>query len=165
MSLFISDYLMKGGGKVEDVLYAFERLMKENQEYRKEEDADIKEENQEIAFTRTVLEAAVQIEKEGRPKRDKLTEDEKKVAIKFGMESKREHGIRNVEAQYWIRIGELMAEGLTSEQAREKMYQDLQDNGDLKGAKAMRAYQDIVHPLKDGDQDPPTSPLLPPSPA
>ena len=50
-------------------------------------------------------------------------------------------------------------------QAREKLYQDLLDKGDLEGAKAMRAYQDIVHSLKDGDQDPPSSPSRPPSPA
>ena len=111
-----------------------------------------------------MLEAAVQIEKEGRPKRDKLTEDEKKAAIKFGIEAKMERGIRDVEAQYWISIGELMAEGLTSEQAREKIYQDLLDKGDLEGAKMMRQYQDIIHALKADDQvPPPSAPQLPSS--
>lgn len=165
VALCISDYLVKGGGKVEDVLYAFERLMKENQESRRQEDADIKEENREIAFTREVLEAAVQIEKEGRPKRYKLTTDEEKAAIKFGMEVKMEQGIRSFEAQYWIRTGELMAEGLTSEQAREKIYQDLLDNRDLEGARMMRKYQDVIHPLKTKGQKPPPSPSEPTSPA
>ncbi|MFC1991879.1 hypothetical protein ACFLVC_04080 [Chloroflexota bacterium] len=66
VALFISDYLTKNGGKLEDVLFAFERLIKVNQQYRKEEDADIEEENDKIAFTRKVLEAAATVDKEGR---------------------------------------------------------------------------------------------------
>ena len=166
VALCISDHLVKKGGKVGDVRYALNHWMKEMQEHRKEEDANIEEENREIAFTRGVLEAAVRAEREGRPKRDRLTEDEKKVAIKFGTEAKMEQGIRNGEFQYWARIGELAAEGLTREQAREKIYQDLLDKDDLEGAKMMRAYQYIINPLKADVQDLLTaSPTEPPSPA
>jgi AraC-like DNA-binding protein len=66
VSLFISDYLMKNGGKFEDVHYALERWMKENQEFRKAKDADIKENNRDIALIRQVLEAAVKAEQQGR---------------------------------------------------------------------------------------------------
>ncbi len=57
-----------------------------------------------------------------------------------------------------------MAEGLTTEEAREKVYQDLIEKGDLKGAKALRAFQDKVHPPKTNDQIPPLSPPQPPLP-
>jgi hypothetical protein len=60
-------------------------------------------------------------------------------------------------------MAELMGEGLTLEQAREKVYQDLLKKGDLERAKMMRAFQDVVHPLKPGDQTPPPSPPQPPS--
>lgn len=157
LAMLISDHLIKNGGKIEDVSFAFERLMTERMEHRKEEDADIKEDNQMIAFTRQVLEAAVKQEQEGRPKRDKLTEEEIQATIKYGLEAKMESTMRNVEKQYWFRIGEQKAEGYTSMQARDKIYQDLLDNGDLEAAKAIRAYQDIVHPLKDSDQESPPS--------
>ncbi|MFC2038367.1 hypothetical protein ACFLUG_01155 [Chloroflexota bacterium] len=157
VALLISDHLIKNGGKFADVLYAFERLMKENQENRKEEDANIKEENQEIAFSRKILEVAAEQEQEGRPKRDKLTEDEVKDAIRYGLESKMESTIRDAEKTYWHRIGLLMAEGLTLKQAREKVHQDLLDKGDLEGAKMIRQFQDKIHPMKSGDQDSPAS--------
>jgi len=164
VALFISDYLTKSGGKFADVRYALERWMKESQKFREVEDADIEEENQEMVFIRRVLEAAVQVEIEGRPKREKLTEEEKKAAIRYGLEATVESTIREFETQYWIRIGDLMAEGLTLEQAREKIHQDLLDKGDVEGAEMMRSYQDIFHPLKTNDQDPPPSPSQPLSP-
>ncbi len=45
---------------------------------------------------------------------------------------------RKKEASYWAR---LMSDGLTLEQAREKVYQGLIEKGDLKGAKVMREFQ------------------------
>jgi len=153
VALFISDYLMKNGGKFEDVRYALERWMKGNQEFRKAEDADIKEENQDIALIRQVLEAAVKAEQQGRAKRDRLTAEERNAILRYGLESKK----RNLEISYWFRTAELITEGLTPEQAREKIYQDLLDSGDLKGAQMMRQYQDMVHPLKADDQGPPPS--------
>jgi len=157
LALLISDHMIKGRGKIEDVLFAFEYLMKERMQYRTEVEADIKEENEEIAFKRKVLETAVEVEKEGRVKRDRLTEEEREAAIRYGLEAKVKSKLRDLETQYWFRIGELMAEGLSKEQAREKIYQDLIDNGDLKGAEEMRKYQDNVHPLNANEQKPPWS--------
>jgi hypothetical protein len=57
-----------------------------------------------------------------------------------------------------------MVEGKTVEQGREKVYQDLLDKGDIEGAKSMRKYQDIIHPLKNNNQ-PPATTLNPPSTA
>lgn len=65
---------------------------------------------------------------------------------------------------YWYRIGVLKAEGLTPEQAREKIYQDFLKKGDLKGAEVMCEFQNKVHPLKAGDQLPPSTPTQLPSP-
>ena len=110
LSLLLSDHLIKNGGKFEDVRYAFERWMKENQESRKVEDVDIKEENQEVAFTRQILEAADKAEQEGRVKRDKLSEEEINTIIRYGEESE----VRNFETLYWFRIGKLKSEGLSA---------------------------------------------------
>lgn len=161
VALFISDHLTKNGGKFEDIRYALERWMKENRELRKREDADIEEENKEIALIRQVLEAAVKAEQQGRAKRDKLTNEERNAILRYGLESKK----RNLEISYWFRVANLVAEGLTPEQAREKIYKDLLEKGDLKGARMIRAYQGVIHPMKADDQDPPTSPIQPPSPA
>jgi len=130
LALLISDHLIINGGKIEDVLFAFESLMNVRMEYREEEEVDIKEENEEIAFARKVLEAAAEAEKEGRITSDRLTEEEQEAGIRYGLEAKVKSMQKNLETQYWFRIGELMAEGLSEEQAREKIYQDLLDNGD-----------------------------------
>ena len=161
--LAISDYLLHYGGKIEDLLFAFDRLMKYNRGYREEADADTKEENLRIAFTRQVLEAAAKDDREGRPRRDRLTGEEQMAVIRLALEAKAEQKRRGLEIDYFIRIAELMAGGLTQEQAREKIYQDLIDKGDLEGAKLMREYQDIVHPLKSDNQEKP--PPQPPTQA
>jgi len=164
VALFISDYLIKNGGTVRDVRFAFEHWMNKNQQYRKEEETDIEKENQEIAFTRKVIKAADKAEQQGRRKRGKLTAEERNAAIRYGLEAKMELAIRRLEKEYWFRIGELMGEGLTVEQARVRIYQDLLEKGDLKGAKATRQYQDIIHPMKDDSQiPPPTSQSLSPA--
>ena len=164
VALFISDHLIKNGGTVEDVRFAFEHWMKENQQYREEEEADIKEENQEIAFMRKVIEAADKAEQQGRVKCERLTAEERNAAIRYGLEAKMKLTIRRLEKEYWFRIGELMGEGLGVEQARARIYQDLLEKGDMKGAKAMRQYQDIIHPMKANDQTPPPSTSQRPSP-
>ncbi|MFC1874468.1 hypothetical protein ACFLYX_04115 [Chloroflexota bacterium] len=160
-ALFISDYLTKSGGKFEDVRFALERWMKESMDYRRRENADIQEENRDIALMRQVFEAAAKAEQQGQAKRDRLTKEEINTILRWKLESK----ARSLEISYWFRIAELRDEGLTIEQAREKIYQDLLEKGDVKGAKMMRSYQDMVHPLKGDDHDPPTSPSEPTSPA
>jgi hypothetical protein len=158
--LLISDHLIKRGGDFEDVYFAFQRWLQESQESREEEDADIKEENQNIAFMRRILEASAENDRQGRVKPEKLSAEERDAILRGGVESLK----RRLEKTYWLRMAGLMAEGFTLEQAREKVYQDLLERGDLEGAKMMRAYQDVVHPLKAGDQAPPPLPLQPPSP-
>jgi len=81
--------------------------------------------------------------------------------MRLGVEAEME----KAEIWYWFRIGSLKAEGLTPEQARGKMYQDLLKRGNLQGAKLFREFQDKVHPLKAGGQSPPAiSPQPPPAP-
>jgi hypothetical protein len=156
----ISDHLLKNGGKLEDVKYAFDRWMKENQINREEEDEDNKEENENIAFARKLIEADVEDEKQGRIKPDKLSDQERNRILKWGQQS----ALKKLERIYWLRIAELMVEGKTVEQGREKIYQDLLDKGDIEGAKMMREYQDRIHPLKNNSH-PPTTTLTPPSAA
>jgi hypothetical protein len=155
----ISDHLLKNGGKLEDVKYAFEHWMKENQINREEEDDDIKEENKNIEFMRKLIEADVENEKQGLVEPGRLSDEEIDVILKWGQQSK----LKDLEMRYWLRIAELMAEGKTMEQGREKIYQDLLDKGDTEGAKLMRKYQDRIHPLKNNN--PLTTTLNPPSTA
>jgi hypothetical protein len=146
LGLCISNHLVEERGKYEDVLYAFDRFMKVRKKQREIEDIDIEEENEQIEFTRKLIEADVQVELEKRPKRDRLTDQEKNRIFRWWMDAK----AKELEAQYLIRVYELMAEGLTSQQAREKIYQDIVDKGDLKGAEMVRTYQETVHPLETG---------------
>jgi len=159
LAMLISDHLIKHGGRYEDVSFAFQRWMRENQESREDEDADIEEENQDIAFVRRILEASEENERQGRVQPERLSVEERDIILKWGVQ----RAIKRVEAMYWLRISELMAEGFTLEQAREKIYQDLLEKGDLEAAKALRAYQDIIHPLKTGNRQPPPA-TEPPSP-
>jgi hypothetical protein len=91
---------------------------------------------------------------------DRLTDEEQEAVIRYSIDSYK----KKRETQYWNKIATLMAEGLTEDQAREKVYQNVVDSGDLEGAKKVREYQNIVHPLKNGDQQPlPTPKPLPPA--
>ena len=157
VAIVISDHLIKNGGKTEDVLFAFNRLMQERKKYRKEVDAEIEEENQEIAFIRQVLEAADEVEREGREKPAKLTPEEQQAIMRYGLKAKMVSMSRDLETRYWFRVGELMGEGLTQWQAREKIYRDLFEKDDVDGAKKIRIYQDTVHPLKAEGQNPTSS--------
>ncbi len=154
VAMTISDHLDNSGGNLEDILFAFRRWMQANKIYREEEDADIKEENKTTAFTHRVLAAAAEQERQGRVQLDRLTVEERDAVLRYGIDSYN----KKIETLYWLNIATLMAEGLTAEQAREKIYQDLVDKGDLEGAKKMREYQNIVHPLKTGDHLPPPKP-------
>jgi hypothetical protein len=160
LALIVSDHLTKDAGKFEDVYFAFQRWMKENKEYREEEDEDTKEENKNILFLRRILEAETENEQSGRVQPERLSLAERDTIMKWGIQSV----IKKAEIIYWFRISELIAGGITMEQAREKVYQDLIEKGDLEGAKALRAYQNVVHPVKADDQLPPPLPSQPPSP-
>ena len=154
LALFISDHLTKNGGKLEDVSYAFERWTKWYQTRREEEDQDVEEDNKDIAFIRQVLHADMENERQGRVQPERLSAQERNSVLRWGAEK----AMRDMEKAYWSRIGELMAGGITMEQAREKVYQDLVDKGDIKGAKMVRGYQDFVHPSKADAKPPQRSP-------
>ena len=158
LALLISDHIIKHSGKFVDFYLALKSYMQENIKYREEEDADIQEENKTMALYHKILAVDMENERKGRVKPDTFSEEERNAIIRLGEEFE----MKKVEIWYWFRIGSLMAEGLTTEQAREKVYQDLIEKGNLEGAKALRAFQDKVHPLKTNDQIPPLPPPQPP---
>jgi phage terminase small subunit len=160
LALLISDFLIKEGGKYEDAYYALRRYMHESIENRKSEDADINEYNEKMKLVHNILAAAMKQEQEGRVKPDILSEEERNVVMRLEFQSQ----TKELQVLYWIRKAELMFNGFTQEQAREKMYQDLIDNGNLQGAKKMREFQDKYDPLKTNDQTTPPSPTQPLSP-
>ena len=157
LAILIADFLFKKGGKFGEIYSALKHYMQEAKEQREEEDADIEEENKTMAFLHQVLAADMENERLGRVQPDRLSEEERKALLKFGIESE----MKKTEVIYWVRIGTLIAEGLTEEQAREKMYQDLANKGDLNKAKFLREFQDKVHPLRKNDQ---TLPSVTPPP-
>ena len=160
LALLISDFLTKNGGKFEGVSFALKRFMQEHKKYREETDGDIRDWNKQMALYHAVLGADIENERKGRVKPDTLSEEERNAIIRLAVEA----GMKEIEISYWYRIGVLMTEGLTPEEAREKIYQNLLQKGDLKGAKTIRVFQDKYHPLKTNDQMPPSSPPQPPSP-
>jgi hypothetical protein len=141
----------KKGGKYEDVYLALQRILQEEQEYREEEDADIEEEIRIMPIIHKVLEIEMEKEQQGRPQRDRLTEEEIQTVMKMELDKQK----RETEIFYWMRIVALMSGGLAKEEAREKIYQDLVAKGDIKCAKLLRAMQDQGHPIKQADQMPP----------
>lgn len=159
LALLISDHLIKHKGKFVDIYFALKQYMHEAKKYHEQEDAEITEENKIMAFFHRVLAVDMENERGGRVKPDKLSEEERDAIIKFAIDSE----MKKTETVYWLRIGILMAAGLTKEEAREKMYQDLLEKGDLKRAKMLRAFQDKVHPVKHDSEVPPTPPEQPPS--
>lgn len=160
LALLISDFLIKEGGKYEDAYYVLQHYMHESIENRKSDDADIKEYNEKMKLVHNILAAAMKQEQEGRVKPDILSEEERNAVMRLEIKSQ----MKEMQTLYWIRITELMVKGLTREGAREKIYQDLIDNGNLQGAKIMREFQNKYDPLKTNDQTPPPLPTQPPSP-
>jgi hypothetical protein len=154
LALLISNHLIKGGGKYEDVYNALGRVMKEDQGRREEEDEDIKENNERIEFMRRIIQADVENERLKRVPPDRLSPEEREVVRRWGFDRAK----KKLEVDYWLKIGELMAGGMTEEQAREKIYRDLIEKGDIAGAKMMRRYQDYVHPLGGAGTRPKASP-------
>jgi hypothetical protein len=150
LALPIANHLTKHGGSFEDVVFAFEHWMQENMKNRKQENAEIEEENRLIEIIHAVLKADAEQEREGRVKPDRLSEEERNTILRYGVKKAR----RETEILYWLRIAALMATGLTEEQAREKIYQDLLAKGDERGARMVREFQDQVHPLNNKDQEP-----------
>jgi hypothetical protein len=152
LTILMSDLLAKEGGKFSDIYFAFKRYMHEARRYREDKDADIKEENRIMAIIHKIIAKDMEDEQRGRVKPDKLSEEERDIVIKWALDAEK----KKTEIYYWLRIGSLVAQGLTMDQAREKMYQDLLKKGDIKGAKILRIFQDRVHPVKPDSDLPPT---------
>ena len=155
LALLFFDHLVKNKGKFEDVYFTLKRYLRECAKYREEEDDEITEENKILVLLHKTLAADLSNERKGRVKPDRLSEEERAALVKRGIASE----MKKIESLYWIRVGVLMAEGLTEEQARERIYQDIEKDGDPNKAKAMREFQDKIHPLKiNGQEEPPVSP-------
>jgi hypothetical protein len=138
-AFYVYDYIENKGGELVDGINAFFRLMQQAGDYRQKMEVLINDENEEIAFTRKILEEFAK-----QPLRDRLTKKEINQIMGIALET----GLLDAERAYWSRIANLITgDGLTMTQARERIYQDLVDKGDIEGAKMIRAYQDRIHPL------------------
>jgi hypothetical protein len=159
LAILISDHLVNNKGKFVDIYFTVKRYMQEAQKYREEEDAQVTEDNKIMSFFHQVLAKDMENERQGRVKPDKFSEEERNAIIRFAINSE----MKKTEIAYWFRIGVLMTTGLTMEQAREKMYQNLLEKGDIKKAKTLREFQDRVHPVNPDSKVPPKLPEQPPS--
>jgi hypothetical protein len=160
MAVLIADHLTKHGGNFEDVFSAFQRWMGESMKGRKEDDAEVKDLNREMEFVHAVMAADLEQERAGRVQPDTLSAAERDAILRYGVASAK----KKLEAAYWLRVARMMGDGLAPEQACEKIYQDFLAQGDAKGARVVREFQDKVHPRKNNDQEPPLQPPPPPSP-
>jgi len=154
--VLISDFLIKQGGKYEDVYYALQFYMHKSMRYRKQEEGDIEEYNKWMQQFHNILAAA--IEQEGRIKPDVFSKEEQEAIMRYEIQSQ----FRQLQTIYWKKIAGLRLEGLTEQQAREQMYQDIIDKGDEKKAEIFRQFQDKIHPSDRIVQPPQNSPPKPP---
>jgi hypothetical protein len=145
LAMFISNHLISTG-KFEDVSRAFELLIKQSMTRRKQEEQETKEDNEEIEFIRAILAADVERERQTGLKPERLSPEERDAIRRWPIQK----AIREIEVLYWANISNLVAGRLTEGQAREKIYQDLIDKGDIEGATMIRQFQNAVHPLKTG---------------
>lgn len=160
LAVLISDFLTKQGGKYEDVYYALQFYMHQRMRYRGQEEADIEEYNKWMQQFHNILAAAVKQEQEGRTKPDVFSKEEQEAIMRYEIQSQ----FRQLQTIYWKKIAGLRLKGLTEQQARKKMYQDLIDKGNEKQAKIFRQFQDKIHPSDKIVQPPQNSPPTPPGP-
>ena len=86
LAYVISDHIIKEGGSFEDVYYAFERWMRQNQFRREEIDAEVQEDNDYIIFLRRIIKAEAEMERRGRIQPDQLTEEDMEITRKWGQQ-------------------------------------------------------------------------------
>jgi hypothetical protein len=152
LSIPLSEHLIKKGGNFEDVYYAIGRYMWEHKMHREDVDTDIQEWNKDMEFIHAILAADIENERKGLIKPDTFSEKEINAIFQYEIKSQ----IKELETLYRSKIARLMFDGLTEEEACEKLYQDVLGKGDLKVAKSFSEFQNRVHPLKSGDQSPPS---------
>jgi hypothetical protein len=151
LGLLLSEHLVDRGGKYEDVYLALQDLLDRNMMDRQDDEEAIESHNQIMAVVHKIIDADLRVEQNSAVKPDRLSADDVNVVVEWKLNSL----MKTLEISYWENIATLTSTGLTKDQAREKMVQDLIDKGDLAGAKARRAYQKIVHPVKSLNQTPP----------
>jgi hypothetical protein len=159
LALLISDFLIKQGGKLEDVYLALKRYLYEAKNHRLEADTDIKEWNQWISLVHKILAADIENERKGRVKPDTFSEGERNAIVRLGLEKEK----KDTEKLYLFHIGVLIAGGLTEEEARGQIYQEELNKGDLKKIKMLLELQNRVHPLKNDTNASPIQPEQPSS--
>ena len=93
---------------------------------------------------RRIIRASVENERRERIAPDRLSPEEIEAVMEWELDGKK----KKVEIGYWLRIARLRGQGLTEEQAREKLFRDLIRKGDLIGARKLRDYQNTVHPIR-----------------
>jgi hypothetical protein len=152
LALLFSDFLTKEDGQFTDIFWALHRLMREAADYRRQADERIEKQNEFIALIHRILEIDMERERRGRVKPDRLSAEERDTLIRDGIKK----AIRKMEASYWLRIGELMGEGFTEEESREKLYQNMLESGDARLMDFFYKFQDEVHHRK---KDGPSVPL------
>jgi len=87
-----------------------------------------------------------------------FSKEEQEAITRYEVQSQ----FRQLQTLYWTKIVRLSLEGLTEQQAREQMYQDIIDKGDEKKAEIFRQFQDKIHPSDRIVQLPQNYPLKPP---
>jgi hypothetical protein len=145
LGLLMADHLVKKKGSYEDVYFALEHLLKKLQREREDDEEDIEANNEFMTFARQVMKADLENENINKMQPLNLTQEEGNTINRWMMDAE----IRDLKMWYWPRIFYLMSEGISEEEAREKIYQNLLAKGNIKAARLMRKLQDKIHPLKD----------------
>jgi len=154
LAVFMSEFLIKKGGTFEDVHCYLREVHRRNKERSDREEEDVRRENQAVALMRAIIQADLEKERQARVQPDRLTPDQ----IRALMRIRRKESEKRAEARYWMWITDLVDQGLTVAQAREKLYQDLLRWGYPKFAADFRSWQDRIHPLRPDRESPPLAP-------
>lgn len=159
LALLMSDFLIKEGGKFEDIYFALKLYMTEHKKSREERDAEIQKHNAIMKIFHIVLAKELENERQGQVKPDMFTEEERRFSINWSMNKE----MRETGLYYWFRLYTFIAQGLSEEEAREKILQGVIDKDNPKVIKVFREFQNNVHPLKTDGQAPSSPHSQPPS--
>ena len=155
LAWLFSNFLIKEGGQFQDIFQALYGLMRKAAGYRRQTNEQIEKQNEFIALIHRILEIDMERERRGRVKPDRLSAEERESLISDGIKNAK----KKMERSYWLRIGELMGEGFTEEESRQKLCRQMVDSMDARHEEFFRKFQDEVHPLQRGD--PPPQPPAP----
>ena len=143
LAFLFSDFLTIEGGQFQDIFLALHHLMREAAGHRRLTGKRIEKQNEFLALVHRILEIEMERERRGIVKPDRLSAEERDVPIRDGIKN----AMNKMEVSYWFRIGELMGQGLTEEESRQKLCRDMVDLGDAGLAKLFRKFQHVVHPV------------------